>query len=292
MEGRHRKKLNGYTHNFSDHKPKPRITTFNEAPEFLRVPFILSGYRIDHHLWDCIKSLMQIHNETVNIWTHFMGSLILLGLFCQIIFMSEMGTMNVALISLFLLSCAYGLSASAIFHCFNCVDAEYHRKLRTLDFGGIAAVILGSGWPVAYFTFYCHYKTLYFYLVMFSVVSPLLLCMPFVSFFHKHNHLRTCLYSLSAGFPAYGYLHFIIMDGTSSEFIPILFVPVGISYLFFGTGMILYVTRIPERFWPGAFDLYGTSHQIWHVLVVVGQWILYGGIFAAARYRYTIPCPQ
>jgi len=125
---------------------------------------------------------------------------------------------------------------------------------------------------------------------MLSVLTPLLMGIPFMKFFHQHNQLRTILYNITAGFPAYGYLHFTIMEGKSSEFITVLYIPVFIAYLFFGMGMLLYVTRIPERFWPGAFDLLGTSHQIWHFLVVFGQWILYGGIFHAAIWRLNTPC--
>ena len=32
-------------------------------------------------------------------------------------------------------------------------------------------------------------------------------------------------------------------------------------------GFVLFSYRIPERWWPGAFDLVGSSHQLWHVLV-------------------------
>jgi len=277
--------------NHNHHIPRPKITSFSQTPQFLRVPFILSGYRVDYRLWDCIYSLLDIHNETVNIWSHLLGSVILVGLIHQVIYyIGYLGVLDIFMVCSYLFCCAYGLSASAIFHCFNCVDSTYHRKLRTMDFGGIAANILGSSWPVAYFTFYCHSRTLFVYVILFSIITPLLMIMPFVPFFHKHNHMRTFLYTITAGFPAIAYLHHIWIYGPSSEFIPVMFHPVFIAYLFFGSGMILYVTRIPERFWPGAFDLLGTSHQIWHILVVLGQWILFSGIKQAAIWRYNTPC--
>ena len=30
--------------------------------------------------------------------------------------------------------------------------------------------------------------------------------------------------------------------------------------------MIIYVSKVPERWYPGRFDLVGQSHNIWHVL--------------------------
>ena len=48
-----------------------------------------------------------------------------------------------------------------------------------------------------------------------------------------------------------------------------------ISY-FLGLGILnalgtaIYAARIPERWYPTKFDIYGSSHQIMHVLVVCG----------------------
>lgn len=40
-----------------------------------------------------------------------------------------------------------------------------------------------------------------------------------------------------------------------------------LSYL---TGTVFYVTRVPERWKPGSFDLAGHSHQIFHIFVIFG----------------------
>jgi adiponectin receptor len=37
-----------------------------------------------------------------------------------------------------------------------------------------------------------------------------------------------------------------------------------------GTGTAIYTARVPERWYPRRFDIYGSSHQIMHVLVVCG----------------------
>jgi adiponectin receptor len=37
-----------------------------------------------------------------------------------------------------------------------------------------------------------------------------------------------------------------------------------------GSGAAIYGARIPERWYPGAFDVVGASHQIMHVLVMCG----------------------
>ena len=35
-------------------------------------------------------------------------------------------------------------------------------------------------------------------------------------------------------------------------------------------GIAFYSTEFPERFWPGKFDLFFHSHQIFHVWAVIG----------------------
>jgi adiponectin receptor len=37
-----------------------------------------------------------------------------------------------------------------------------------------------------------------------------------------------------------------------------------------GTGTAIYTLRIPEKWYPRQFDIYGASHQIMHVLVICG----------------------
>ncbi|KIM78802.1 hypothetical protein PILCRDRAFT_75079 [Piloderma croceum F 1598] len=40
--------------------------------------------------------------------------------------------------------------------------------------------------------------------------------------------------------------------------------------LFYALGATAYVKLIPERWRPGAFDILGSSHQVFHMLVLFG----------------------
>ncbi len=44
--------------------------------------------------------------------------------------------------------------------------------------------------------------------------------------------------------------------------------------------------RFPERLKPGAFDVWGSSHQIFHVMVVFGAILHFNGILASLNYYY------
>lgn len=55
----------------------PKIISLDEVPMFRKLfiqvhPFILNGYRIHHEIKDCFLSVLKLHNETLNIWTHML----------------------------------------------------------------------------------------------------------------------------------------------------------------------------------------------------------------------------
>lgn len=62
----------------------------------------------------------------------------------------------------------------------------------------------------------------------------------------------------------------------------VLDIMMGLSYL---SGALLYATRMPERFFPGKFDLVFHSHQLFHVAVVVGAYLHYLGVLELLRWR-------
>ena len=42
-------------------------------------------------------------------------------------------------------------------------------------------------------------------------------------------------------------------------------------YLVAGLGVLFYISHFPERLIPGQVDIYGASHQIWHLLIFSGM---------------------
>jgi adiponectin receptor len=56
-------------------------------------------------------------------------------------------------------------------------------------------------------------------------------------------------------------------------------------------GAFFYGTRCPESIKPGKFDIWGCSHNIFHVLVVLATVLHLVGIWKAFAYNYTHQCP-
>ena len=61
---------------------KPCIGSIHQAPMFMRGNrYILSGYRINHSTYsDALWSLFTVHNESVNVWSHFIGVQLFVGM--------------------------------------------------------------------------------------------------------------------------------------------------------------------------------------------------------------------
>jgi len=50
-------------------------------------------------------------------------------------------------------------------------------------------------------------------------------------------------------------------------------------------GAAIYAARVPEKWYPGRFDIWGSSHQIFHVLVVLAAVTHFCGLFGAFRHE-------
>ena len=53
-------------------------------------------------------------------------------------------------------------------------------------------------------------------------------------------------------------------------------------------GAGIYAARIPEKWYPGRFDVVGSSHQIFHLFVVAAAASHLVGILKAFDYRHSI----
>ena len=71
----------GYLLNKDGTKRRPRCDgLLEDLPEWARDnEYIKSGYRIDHiGVLEVASTICKCHNETVNVWTHLVGSIIML----------------------------------------------------------------------------------------------------------------------------------------------------------------------------------------------------------------------
>ena len=186
-------------------------------------------------------------------------------------------------------STIFCLSFSAIFHLFGVINEKYFNILNRFDYGGISLLISGSCFPPYYYFFY--YSTLfkYLYLILISVFGVGTFLYSLTDDFNKPKRraLRGTLFlifGLCSGVPIMHMAFFgDYIEGYGNDIILLNWYLGGISYII---GALFYILRFPEKKFPGKFDYFGASHQIFHVLVFFGALFHFIGSLEAYNYRF------
>ena len=55
---------------------KKKVVRAQDLPsDYETMPFVQKGYRLGYDSCGCLTSIFEVHNETINIWTHWLGAL-------------------------------------------------------------------------------------------------------------------------------------------------------------------------------------------------------------------------
>lgn len=189
---------------------------------------------------------------------------------------------------------------------------------------------MGSFVPWLYYGFYCHYQPKVIYLSVVCVLGVLSIVVSLWDKFSEPNlrPLRAGVFmsfGLSGIIPA---IHYGLMEGWFSKisqaslgWLVLMGEEIGswilsdwfwlwflwILGLLYILGALFYAMRVPERWFPGKFDIWVSfmvfcpdccsyhaipsqfqSHQIFHVLVIAAAFVHYHGITEMAMYRVTV----
>lgn len=176
-------------------------------------------------------------------------------------------------IIIYFLSATFCLGASATYHWLYPKGATFYKILHRMDLAGITILIFGSCVPILYYTFYCNPGPFYFYLLLqFCSCFGTFFC-SMCDWFHAES-FRTYKGMIYAGcglFAGALCFHCAIKAnsvGFNSDAIPfatsfLYIATMGVMYL---SGLVFYVFRFPERWWPNKFQFFN-SHVIWHCFV-------------------------
>ncbi|KAE8657894.1 Heptahelical transmembrane protein 1 [Hibiscus syriacus] len=186
----------------------------------------------------------------------------------------------------FLCGSLFCLLSSSVCHLFSCHSHHLNLTLLQLDYAGITAMIITSFFPPIYYIFQCDPRWQFVYLGgittigMFTIVT---LLSPTLST-GKFRSFRALLFTSMGLFGVVPGLHAATVNWSNPRRNVTLAYEfaMAVSYL---TGTMFYVTRIPERLKPGWFDIAGHSHQIFHILVVMGALAHYGASLVFLEWR-------
>jgi adiponectin receptor len=260
-----------------------KLLRYKDLPSWQRDNnFIRTGYRpATASYWKAFQSFGYVHNETGNMWTHAIGAFVMLIItlwtYLYAFPNSRIQWSTVTLNEAFVIGCFFAgaitcLTMSTLFHCFCCHSLHVSIKWNKMDYVGIVALITGSFVPAFYYAFYCDPRLQVGYIVTLGSLGGVCIFIALADRFATpaFRWFRTLVFTILGGSAVIPVIHAFFRYGfiycvTTLHF-GIVIVEGGLYIL----GALLYGFRWPESKWPGRFDFFGTSHQIFHVLVVAG----------------------
>ncbi|PRP78735.1 putative hemolysin-III channel protein Izh2 [Planoprotostelium fungivorum] len=254
------------------------LWAWQELPEWMQDNiFITGGYRKELKSFkECGRSLFYLHNEWVNIWSHLLGAVAAFFVLSSIYFwlLSHPGSANwadYAVFYTFLISAITCLGFSATFHAVSAHSHEVAVAYNRLDYLGIVILIVGSFYPAVYYGFYLHPYLQVFYIVLITVFGAATVYVVVAPHYRTPTYrwMRTSMFlalGLSAVFPTG---HFTFLSGLNDPLVRISVPYLALMGALYVSGALIYASRIPERWIPGKVNIFGSSHQIFHLFVVL-----------------------
>ncbi|KAK9070821.1 hypothetical protein SSX86_011223 [Deinandra increscens subsp. villosa] len=183
------------------------------------------------------------------------------------------------------------LLSSSTCHLLGCHSHHLNLLLLQMDYVGITIMIISSFFPPIYYIFQCEPVWQFVYLggiTIMGAFTVITLLAPALSS-AKFRSFRAFLFMGMGLFGLIPAVHAVAMNWHAPQRNGILAyeTTMALSYL---TGTMFYITRIPERWKPGWFDLAGHSHQIFHCFVILGALAHYGAAVVFLEFRGQVGC--
>lgn len=261
----------------------------SEAPAYMREDSITSGYRRKLSYGACVISCFVLHNETINIWSHFIGFMVFLYYLLVLIFYPPptASTYDMAPITVQLITYQICMISSALFHTFSCHSEQAHRGWQETDHFGIIWAMFGTYVPFLCQAFHCHFEYKIFHLVVVASMVAVVVGSRYsdkIAQFTKvqredsKSGIQLKVTLIVACYFIVPLLHWIwLYGGLQNQVVLQKLQEVILPWSFGALGFIFYRTRYPEKIWrtSGMFDIFGASHQVWHVMIFLGMFCWY-----------------
>jgi len=188
----------------------------------------------------------------------------------------------------FLLGAILCLGCSTCCHTCCNISHQVSTRMWKVDYLGIAILIVASFYPVVYYSFYCLPELRDFYLSCVTCLGVAALIPTILPRFQKPSWtpIRAALFTALASFGFFPWFHNVffvwkvvptpIWHGFWLELL------MGFCYC---SGAYCYALKIPEKYWPGRFDVFGCGHNIFHIMVVAGALVHYEACLVLELWR-------
>lgn len=255
---------------------KSRLITYDDLPIPWRInPHIKGGYRFSESKIECITSIFKPSNETVNIWSHVIGLVVVLAIAFHYYPTSEAfatsSKWDIMIAACFFAAACKCLICSTMWHTMNSIaDQCLLDRFACVDYTGISLLVATSILSTEWTAFYCEPVSRAIYMSSTVVLGIAGTILPWRESFNRADMAwaRVAFYVTLA---ATGFAPVIQLNMTrGAAWTYYFYAPITKSVLVYLTGAIIYASHVPEKWAPGLFDYAGGSHNIWHLAVLGG----------------------
>ncbi|QDZ21284.1 adipoR/hemolysin-III-related protein [Chloropicon primus] len=192
---------------------------------------------------------------------------------------------------LYLLGAMFCMLSSSMAHTFSICSPLANKWWWRIDYVGIAVMIAGSFCPVVYYTFLNEVMWRNFYLAVILGLGGLVAGVSLLDRFQEDNYrvFRALLFVAFGLFAVFPIVHATLLHWNDELSLGPLYkifgyeVSMGAMYL---GGALVYATQFPECMFPGKFDIFFNSHQVFHVAIVFAAYTHYLAVMEAIEWRY------
>ncbi|ETV98682.1 hypothetical protein H310_08785 [Aphanomyces invadans] len=181
-------------------------------------------------------------------------------------------------------------TCSAVYHLLYIQSRAWCDWFTQVDYAGIIVLIAGAFVPLVSYSFYCKPDVVVAYLSVVGMLATASLVASFAPSFQAHPHIRTAVFLALAGFGSVPVMHVIQQDGLLHDHTQLTLHGIATTSAVNLVGVSLYMQRLPERAFPGRFDMVGSSHQWWHLCVFMAALMYYAYAMRHYEWRCMTPC--
>ncbi len=258
----------------------PSTKTRNEVPMLYREPYIQRGFRPPHQpLSYYLLSVFQLHNESMNVWTHLLAMFLMGQRFLQL--MSDVDVTHDAYSWSLLGGLGCGTLAytfSSIAHCLQSRSPFAHHLAFMLDYAGVG--LFSFGGLLLHLAYSSHDKFYYavqdFYLALGGVgafVVTYCCTIAKLSYSRPYPLARRLWQSIPIGVMfglaiapvMHRFWVCFIQDQDCGDSMQYHCRQIG----WFAISVFFFISHWPESAYPGRFDIFLHSHQIFHVAIMM-----------------------
>ncbi|XP_053565527.1 membrane progestin receptor beta [Bombina bombina] len=248
-----------------------------DVPHLFREPYIQTGYRPIEQNWKYyFFSLFQKHNESINVWTHFVVALAVLLRFKVFAEVESLSLDPVSLpLYIYVLSSLTYLTFSFLAHLLQSKSELAHYTFYFMDYVGVSTYQYGSALAHYYYSSnQAWYDTIWPFFLPGAAFLGWMSCLGccFAKYRYKRPYppMRKVCQIVPAGFayildisPIIHRITSCYMESCTDKAVWFHFLQI----IFFVIGAYFFSCPVPEKYFPGTCDIIGHGHQIFHLFL-------------------------